>query len=426
LSASTPDRRGPRRRHSLRRRIFLWFGAAIVLATLTAAAVFWATRDVGLRDVYQRSLDLAGQQFARVWHSDRDRQQLAHDIAQAYSANVELRDVDGTRVGGMGSCRSLHGGRTIHVVYQGKREGSVVLCWNSATRTHGGTFWLGLGAAVFVLWALAGALARRLTRPLEQLEHTARQLGDGDLKCRAELDQDAVGEVGQLASAFNEMAQRLEDQVAAQRELLAAVSHEVRSPLGRMRVLLELGRTKGLDPERLGRLEREVAEIDELVAQLLVAARLDFDEPNRRPLRVGDFVAELLERSGEEAVLHDETDNREVCVDPTLIGRALSNLLGNARTHAAGATRVRLRVRESELCLEVIDEGPGLGNVDAASLFEPFCRAHQGERSGSALGLGLALVARVARAHGGSAYAHNRDEGGACVGFSVSIAQQRM
>jgi signal transduction histidine kinase len=407
----------------LRRRLFLWFAASILLATLSGAVAFWLTRDVTAQGFYRRSLDLVGVRFAHVWDSPSSRQQLARDIATVFDAHVVLRGPHEQRLGGVGSCDQVRRSTSVDVMVRGRPEGRVVLCLSPDARSHGGGFWLSLGVAVLVLWALAGALARRLLRPLEKLEHTARQLGDGRLDSRVELDQDAVGEVGQLARTFNEMAQRLEELLAAQRELLAAVSHEVRSPLGRMRLLLELGRTHGLEPQRIERLEQEVTEIDDLVAELLAAARLDFSGPDRRAVHIRDFVADLLDRSGDRVPLDDETGNLRVSVDPTLLGRALSNLLSNARTHGGGATCVRLTLKDQQLFLEVLDEGPGLGGTDPAVLFRPFQRAHQGERAGSSLGLGLALVARVAQAHGGQPYARDRDRRGACVGFSIALEQ---
>jgi len=153
------------------------------------------------------------------------------------------------------------------------------------------------------------------------------------------------------------------------------------------------------------------------------SARLDFGEPNRKLLPVGEFVTDLLERSEGSVPLEDGTAGATFAFDPTLVGRALANLLGNARTHAGGATSVRIFCQADRLHFEVRDEGPGFGDADVEALFEPFQRAHHGERIGSALGLGLALVARVARAQGGAAYARDRADGGACVGFSVDVGR---
>src|SRR5690606_15995728 len=121
--------------------------------------------------------------------------------------------------------------------------------------------------AISIVWAASGILARRLTRPLRQLERMARQIGEGDLSARADLSPHRHGELGMLGVTMNEMAARIERQLADQRELLAAVSHELRTPLGHLRVLLEMAREK---PEhaRIDEIECEIMEVDALVGQL--------------------------------------------------------------------------------------------------------------------------------------------------------------
>jgi signal transduction histidine kinase len=408
---------------SLRRRLFFWYAATIVLAMASGVLVYWATSAQHPHEMTHRAVRLVANRLARHWDSERERDQLTHDIADSLAVNVEVRDETGHLLVGVGACADAHYVPAADVMRDGKRLGHVALCRRKPSAAHGLRFWLGISVTVLVLWMMAGALSRKILGPLEELERTARDLGNGNLASRVQLDRAAFGEVGQLARTFNEMAKRLEDQLAVERELLAAVSHEVRSPLGRMRVLLELGRSQGLDPDRIERLEREVTEIDELVAQLLANARLDFGTPTLRPEPIGDFLGDLVERSEDSPRVDDETDNAEVWFDPSSVGRAFSNLLSNARTHGGGATRVRAYLQRDQLHVDVLDEGPGFGDADTTALFEPFTSG-TGESGGeSSLGLGLSLVARVARAHGGSAYARNREPRGACVGFSIRMRE---
>jgi signal transduction histidine kinase len=212
---------------------------------------------------------------------------------------------------------------------------------------------------------------------------------------------------------MNGMAERIERQLKDQRELLAAVSHELRTPLARIRLLLELGR--GGDTSVLDQVEHEVLEMDALVGELLASARLDFSAMARVPLDAGDLGARALERAAlPTALLEVEDAPVSLEGDPTLLQRALSNLLENARVHGGGVTRLRIDVPDGVVRFSVEDSGPGLTGEEER-VFHPFQR---GETS-DGLGLGLALVRRIAEAHGGNAFAESRTEGGARVGFTV-------
>jgi len=205
--------------------------------------------------------------------------------------------------------------------------------------------------------------------------------------------------------------QRIERHMRDQRELLAGVSHEIRSPLARLRVLAELLQGGAPSPHLHAKIEQEVAEIDDLVGKLLASSRLDFGALEVSALCARDLALRALERAGLAAdLLHDSSQDAAVRGDATLLARALGNLLENAQHHAGGVTALTLRADARTVYFEVYDAGPGLSTETLAHGFDPFFRgAEDGQTSSrGALGLGLSLVRRIARAHGGDALIENR------------------
>jgi two-component system, OmpR family, sensor kinase len=289
----------------------------------------------------------------------------------------------------------------------------------------GGRIAFALIAAILVLWGAAGALAALLVRPLEDVVRLSCAISDGDLKARLRLPAWHPPHHGTeaqiIAEAVNRMAERIERQLTDQRELLAAVSHELRAPLAHLRLLAERARERGADAKTGAEIEAEVAEIDALVAQLLANARLDFAATDARPLDAVELAVRAVERAGlDPTVLDVEEPAPRPVADPTLLGRAIANLLENGRRHGGGVETFRVRRADGgRVAFEVDDRGPGFAPGEAERAFEPFRSGGQGE----SLGLGLALVRRIAEAHGGRAYAMSRPDGpGARVGFEVPEA----
>jgi signal transduction histidine kinase len=279
-----------------------------------------------------------------------------------------------------------------------------------------GHWLLAMLAAGMVLWMISGKIAYRIARPLHELLRVTEEIGAGRLSARADLPPWYMGEIGFIGQAVNDMAARIEKQVGDQRELLAGVSHEIRTPLARIRVLLELGRSRGGDPKTFDEIEREVVEIDALVGQLLASARLDFADLSVRTLDGADVARRALERAGVEAagVLDVQPPGAALAVegDATLLARALANLLENARRHGGGVTRLGVRaLRAGAVVFEVEDEGPGFP-ADGETRAKP-------ERHEGSLGLGLVLVRRIADAHHGRVTMANRAQGGARVTLEI-------
>jgi two-component system, OmpR family, sensor kinase len=352
----------------------------------------------------------AAGRFEKVWDDASARHELMQAVALAFDVSVQAKDPNGRVVDSVGAaCES--GVVTIDVARRERVLGTVQGCF----RQDRGLRWTALGATLFAafltIWAATAKLTRRLTRPLQDLTRVTREIGEGKLESRVRLNHHHKGEVGILAESINDMAKRIERQLKDQRELLAGVSHEIRSPLARLRVLSELLQGGTPTPDLHAKIEREVVEIDDLVGKLLASSRLDFGALDLQPLCARDVALRALERANLSVELLDDTsDGAVVQGDATLLARALGNLLENAQHHAGGVARLSLRVQDDRVYFEVTDGGPGLSAEALNHGFDPFFRGSQDGQTSSrgALGLGLSLVQRIARAHGGDASIGNR------------------
>jgi signal transduction histidine kinase len=254
---------------------------------------------------------------------------------------------------------------------------------------------------------------RRLTRRVERLRAQVEALGAGDLAARVEVR--GRDEIAALAQSFNRAAERIERLVQAQRGALASASHELRSPLARIRVAIELlGGAEGAELRE--RVARDIAELDALIGELLLASRLDALEPGsaldrREPVDLLGLAAEEAARSGADV----GGDPATLVGDPALLRRLIRNLLENARRHAAGA-EVELEVSKlgpGAARVRVSDRGPGVPDSERERIFAPFYRPPgASESKDGSFGLGLALVRQIARHHGGDARCRAREGGG--------------
>ncbi len=251
-------------------------------------------------------------------------------------------------------------------------------------------------------------LARRVTRRLERLQARVEQLGSGQLSARVEVE--GKDEVAELARSFNHAAKRIERLVSGQRSMLASASHELRSPLTRIRMAVELlaGEER---PELRAQIARDIAELDDLIDEILLAARLErIDTP-----RFSEDVDLLALTAEEGARVDGSVTGVSVPVkgDPRMLRRMVRNLFDNAQRHGHGtlieATVEPLDGGGARLLVE--DQGPGVPEKERERIFDPFYRP-AGMREGAGVGLGLALVRQIARHHHGEACCLERMGGG--------------
>ncbi len=297
------------------------------------------------------------------------------------------------------------------------------------------------GFAWMLVWVgIAVALAtypivRKLTRRLERLQDGVQQWGDGDLSIRVnEAGQD---EVAFLAQRFNRAAERVETLVkshetllASQKSLLANASHELRSPLARIRMGLEL-LGPSATPAFKAEISRNIQELDLLIEEILLASRLDAKEADMGTIESVDLIGLAAEEcarvDAELTVMPSNTAGgppvNELVVQGVtkLLRRAVRNLLENARRYAAGDISLTLRQTDHKVEIRVCDRGPGVPTELQERIFEPFYRLPGATERDGGVGLGLALVKSIAQRHGGRAFCESRAGGGACFAIELPL-----
>lgn len=432
----------------LHSRIYLHSLGVLIVASLTIAVVFaLGAGGPFMREMAERIVGhLASLVAEDLGHPERLARRL-HQLRTDLEVAVTVRDREGRLVAAAGTELPVPAPRTLARIQAGHREhhggplwyasaplrdpesGAVVGILQVSAPHRFGVFalWRPALAVALVLLAIAlvtRPLARRISRPIERLTEAARRLGGGDLSSRVPILDGArqrrrwrgrpADELQELTRAFNEMADRVERLVRGQKELLANVSHELRSPLTRIRMALELLPREGEAAGRLQALEADLADLDRLVEDVLTTARLDASGlPTRLDaLDARRLLAEVAERARQDPLVGGTTVELAegpaipLIADSSLLRRALWNLVENAVKYGAppislAAERVGDRVRMS-----VADQGPGIAAEDRERVFVPFYRGDRARTPAGdgprGVGLGLTLARRVAEVHGGT------------------------
>ena len=424
----------------LRRWLFGFFTVAILVSAVLGAGLGGVVSYVTGWHPHGRETHLQrfiAAQVAEKWENPRERETFLRAATRDLALGLELLDAGGQRLLATdGSCPHPVGREAV-LSPSGQRLGELLYCprrggpgelgrgpGDGGPPPRGRGMLIGVAMLLLVMWAATGRAARLIATPLQSLAQVADDLGRGKLSSRAALRSrhHSVAELDSLASSINQMAERIERQLRDQKELLAAVSHELRTPLGHARLLLEMAREQNDPSERLRELELELAELERMVGRLLASARLDFTDLALQPVDAVQLAVRVLERTGiEVARLVVETERPRVLGDPALLAQAVANLLENAIHHGGQIEMLRLYSAGELLYFEAVDNGPGFAEGTANNAFEAFQR---GATSHGGLGLGLALVRRIAQAHGGQVLAANRESGGARVAIGIPHAPE--
>jgi len=451
----------PRRLYT---RIYVHFVGVLIVVALVSSAIFglgW--RGAFARSFTERLARLGSSLVAREAGDVKRRDRMIRHLADELDLDVTYRDADGKALVVIGHelpvitparddelrrGPTMRGrGRAFFVAapVRDPSTGDVIgaLQATPARRFRPGlllVLWPGITMAVVLLaiGILVAPLARRLSRPVEKLTEASRRLGQGELAYRVRLDDDRhhrwkarwkrrfgrhhrerrADELTELTRAWNEMAERIERMVRGQRELLANVSHELRSPLARMKMALELLPETEANRARVADLAQDLGELERLIDDVLTTSRLDATGLPTHVERVA--LRPLFDALVDRAASDPLTAGAPVRVaaieveaidgDPALLRRALFNLVENAAKYGRPPiTLAARRTADGRVALSVSDEGDGIPEADRARAFEPFGRGdaartptpRPGARGG--FGLGLTLARRVAEVHGGTA-----------------------
>lgn len=295
------------------------------------------------------------------------------------------------------------------------------------------TPWIPIVAAVFASLLFSVLLAWYFSRPIRALRQAFDAAAGGDLAPRfVSASGKSHTELNDLGRDFDRMTARLRNLIDGQTRLLHDVSHELRSPLARLQAAIGLAHQQ---PDKIAasmeRIERESVRMDKLVGELLTLARLEAGaiKASQEEISMADLLEQIADDANYEAASQQRTVVREgeadvlVVGQADLLGRAIENVVRNAIKHSAEGGEVQLQARAlpdaRQLCIRVLDRGPGVAPADLETIFQPFFRSSNAGTEGH--GLGLAIAQHVIEAHGGSIKATNRAGGGLCVEMILPV-----
>jgi signal transduction histidine kinase len=284
----------------------------------------------------------------------------------------------------------------------------------------GANLWLRLALAIIISGLACYALSRLMTNRLRELRQASRKLASGELDTRIEVRQRGGDETDELARDFNSMASQLQLRMQAQKQLLSDVSHELRSPIARLRVALALAEEDPLKcQDYLRRIDHETGRLEELISQLLASQQqspeldkhIDLVELLRQLCADGNFEGE---RENKRVVLHSTAEQAIIASAGDLLHKCFENIIRNALRHTPTGSQVSvaLSVTQDGCRVSVEDQGPGVAEDQIERIFDEFYRVDSARSRGDGgHGLGLAIARRVIELHAGSVLAENTQSG---------------
>jgi signal transduction histidine kinase len=398
--------------------IYFTFVAILVVFVVLMSLTVWLLRDRDERVPFDSLALMATEALPPPTAPRGELDDAINKLSVMFSARITLRDGDGNVISHAGKVlppppadpgdeighrRDWRRPVELHLP-----DGRTMM----ATRDHrppryGWLFGLGLLALTFAIGAYP--LVRRITRRLENLQRSVDALGAGALDARVRVE--GKDEVANLATSFNRAANRIERLVKSQRQMLATASHELRSPLARMRIALELMEREDR-PELREQIKKDITELNDLVGEILLATRLQAvgELEREAPVDITALLADEASRFGVKVRGGPVT----IDGDSRLLRRMFRNLLENAQRYS-GSKDVEASVKrepDANIVLRVEDRGPGVPEEERERIFEPFYRARGSRETGEGFGLGLALVQQIAQRHGGEVRCLPRPGGG--------------
>ncbi len=389
-------------------KIYLTLVACLVLVSLVMGALVHLASD----DDFEGWRERGARFFAAMLPPGSSETELDR-LAAALNAELALRDGNGELLAGAAALREGRRPRVLHFALPDGR--TVLVRFDSPWRPRDGGPLLAVIVVALTLAVGAYPVVRHLTRRLERLRQGVEAWGEGALATRVGLA--GRDEVAAVARSFDRAAEAVERLIGAHRTLLANASHELRSPLARLRLAIDMGGGEANAATR-AEIVQSLAELEALVEEILLTSRLDHAALPERSEPV-----DLLALAAEEAARVDAgVEGTPVTVpgEERLLRRLVRNLLQNAARHGRPPIEVTVQpMAEGGARLAVRDHGPGLPEGEAARVFEPFYRPRGHGEDAGGWGLGLALVRQIARRHGGEVR-HATPEGGGAV-FVVEL-----
>ncbi len=376
----------------------IWLAVVVAVAVLTIA-FGWLAR-ASNEPVPEREIIIRNQAGEVI---GQDRTRPTRDSIRGLEFQVDMKD-----------------GSSIWVQMPPRRRApGEPLQGRAWVRGPGGLLWM-LGIVALAVAIGSYPIIRRLTQRLDHLRMGVERWGEGDLSVR--INESGSDELAFLAQRFNHAAERVEALLKSHKSLLANASHELRSPLARIRMGLELIGPEA-SPAFQAEIRRNIGELDQLIDEILLASRLDAKETDLGTVESIDLTglaAEECAHAGAELV--QSSDGQPVVVDGVakLLRRAIRNLLENAHRYSDGPVTVELKREGHEAVMRVRDRGPGVPLSERERIFEPFYRLSGVSERYGGVGLGLALVRSIMQRHKGTVHCEDQPGGGAC--FVLQLA----